>query len=171
LRGARHKLIQGFLFHTAIPLCPARRAKKSVAQTSKSAVSRVSNPRAIQHFARCRFGNRRYSRFGNLRYESSGANRDAVRSPSPRPSPRGRGRSDRCRWRIWTVPLHHPRCSPSRQKRHGYWRRSLLPKLANDSPSPGGEGWSEGERLYTLSFAPGAWLFVNDTSVQGAVAR
>jgi flagellar biosynthesis GTPase FlhF len=35
-----------------------------VAQTSKSAVSRVAKPAS----APCRFGNRRHSRFGNLRY-------------------------------------------------------------------------------------------------------
>src|ERR1041385_1597602 len=40
-----------------------------VAQTSKSAVSRVSKPADILTLSTaCRFGNRRYSRFGNLRY-------------------------------------------------------------------------------------------------------
>jgi len=48
----------------------------SVAQTSKSAVSQVSQPAnrtspAPAIWTVCRFGNRRYGRFGNLRYEAS----------------------------------------------------------------------------------------------------
>src|SRR5581483_10655181 len=48
----------------------------NVAQTSKSAVSRVSKPAGWTNLpalpeasTRCRFGNRRHSRFGNLRYK------------------------------------------------------------------------------------------------------
>ena len=40
-----------------------------VAQTSKSAVSRVSKPAAGVTSGACRLGSRRYSRFGNLRYQ------------------------------------------------------------------------------------------------------
>src|SRR6185503_1809598 len=42
---------------------------RSVAQTSKSAVSQVTKPAGAPVVLTCgRFGNRRYSRFGNLRY-------------------------------------------------------------------------------------------------------
>ena len=41
----------------------------TVAQTSKSAVSRVSQPADHSEQHACRLGRRRYSRFGNLRYE------------------------------------------------------------------------------------------------------
>ena len=40
-----------------------------VAQTSKSAVSRVSKPAVGATSGACRLGSRRYSRFGNLRYQ------------------------------------------------------------------------------------------------------
>ncbi len=43
-------------------------AATRVAQTSKSAVSRVSEPAALT--TRCRFRNRRYSKLGNLRYRN-----------------------------------------------------------------------------------------------------
>jgi hypothetical protein len=53
------------------PLLPHRRraSDKVVAQTSESAVSRVSKPAGHARFRQpCRLGNRRYGRFGNLRY-------------------------------------------------------------------------------------------------------
>jgi|GEM_PF-1847043 hypothetical protein len=42
----------------------------TVAQTSKSAVSRVSKPADARLRTFCRLGSRRYSRFGNLRYKT-----------------------------------------------------------------------------------------------------
>jgi hypothetical protein len=45
-------------------------ARKVVAQTSESAVSRVSKPAApTSYWTPCRLGSRRYSRLGSLRYE------------------------------------------------------------------------------------------------------
>src|SRR5437867_8310401 len=60
--------------HCAITHGLLRAVDQVVAQVSKPAVSRVSNPQTHRNYAgtgsltACRFGNRRYSRFGNLRY-------------------------------------------------------------------------------------------------------
>src|SRR5439155_24305496 len=54
----RWRLLLSWTFHS-----------RTVAQTSKSAVSQVSKPAGTPVVPTCcRFGNRRYSRFGNLRY-------------------------------------------------------------------------------------------------------
>src|SRR6266513_2030472 len=54
----RWRLLLSWTFHS-----------RTVAQTSKSAVSQVSKPAGAPVVPTCcRFGNRRYSRFGNLRY-------------------------------------------------------------------------------------------------------
>jgi hypothetical protein len=65
----------------ACPLCsserisvfgnrPNGRVETAVAQTSKSAVPRISNPHAGLASWVCRLGSRRYGRFGNLRYKN-----------------------------------------------------------------------------------------------------
>src|SRR5262245_15277671 len=69
-----------------------------------------------------------------------------LRSPSPWPSPPGRGRAIGRRWLVRSTQLQSPLLLTSREKEPNHLARSPRRKPVDDSPSPGGEGWGEGER-------------------------
>ncbi len=105
-RGGAQPLRKALRVGTSCPHpCHAAAHSPRVAQTSKSAVSRVSKPAGVpstriaaafrtrpKSCGLCRFRNRRYSRFGNLRYRGSAqplrkALGVGTSCPHPRPAP------------------------------------------------------------------------------------
>ena len=68
------------------------------------------------------------------------------RLPSPRPSPPGRGGGRRCSLVVHTPPFFSPRSDVFLENTPANLQFPNATETASVSPSPGGEGWGEGER-------------------------